>query len=103
MRSAILSRSLRAGAKLPSSRELAVRLAVSRTAVVAAYEQLLVEGYVTGRAGAGTYIAADLPEPFAGTSPRQRKRTAPTAKVTARQTGSTSTVCVWAIKKPRGR
>ena len=80
MRSAILSRSLRAGAKLPSSRELAVRLAVSRTAVVAAYEQLLAEGYVTGKAGAGTYIAADLPEPFAGTSPRQRKRTAPVAK-----------------------
>ena len=81
MRSAILSRSLRAGAKLPSSRELAVRLAVSRTAVVAAYEQLLAEGYVTGKAGAGTYIAVDLPEPFAGTSPRQKKRTAPAAKV----------------------
>src|SRR3954464_6752805 len=78
MRSAILSRALRAGATLPSSRELAIRLAVSRTAVVAAYEQLLAEGYVTGKTGAGTYIAADLPEPFAGTPPRQRKR-APSA------------------------
>ena len=83
MRSAILSRSLPAGAKLPSSRELAVRLAVSRTAVVAAYEQLLVEGYVTGRAGAGTYIAADLPEPFARAAPRPKKRTAPAGKTMA--------------------
>jgi GntR family transcriptional regulator/MocR family aminotransferase len=33
MRAAILSRALRAGAKLPSTRELAMRLAVSRTAV----------------------------------------------------------------------
>jgi GntR family transcriptional regulator/MocR family aminotransferase len=77
MRAAILSRALRAGTKLPSSRELAVRLAVSRSAVVAAYEQLLAEGYVTGKIGAGTYIAADLPEPFAGTLPR-KKRTPPT-------------------------
>jgi len=78
IRSVILSRTLRAGAKLPSSRELATRLAVSRTAVVAAYEQLLAEGYVTGKTGAGTYIAADLPEPFAGTRPKPVKR-APTA------------------------
>src|SRR4051812_2999178 len=81
-RSAILSRALRAGAKLPSSRELAIRLAVSRTAVVAAYEQLLAEGYVTGKTGAGTYIAADLPEPFARASPKPRKRTAPAGKAT---------------------
>src|SRR4051812_19841071 len=83
MRSAILSRALRAGAKLPSSRDLALRLAVSRTAVVAAYEQLLAEGYVTGRTGAGTYIAADLPEPFAGTRPKPRKRTPVPGKAAA--------------------
>lgn len=83
MRGAILSRALRAGAKLPSSRELALRLKVSRTAVVAAYEQLLAEGYVTGKIGAGTYIAADLPEPFAGTRARQRKRPAPAGKAAA--------------------
>jgi GntR family transcriptional regulator/MocR family aminotransferase len=83
MRAAILSRALRAGAKLPSSRGLALRLAVSRTAVVAAYEQLLAEGYVTGKTGAGTYIAADLPEPFAGERPKQRKRTPPAGKATA--------------------
>src|SRR3954447_23027515 len=83
MRSAILSRALRAGAKLPSSRELAIRLAVSRTAVVAAYEQLLAEGYVTGKTGAGTYIAADLPEPFADAAPRQKRRPQPAGKAMA--------------------
>ena len=86
MRAAILSRALRAGAKLPSSRELAVRLSVSRTAVVAAYEQLLAEGYVTGKTGAGTYIAADLPEPFARTPPRQKKRAPPAGKAAAPST-----------------
>ena len=65
LRSAILSGTLRPGTKLPSTRELAVQLGVSRSAVVAAFEQLLAEGYASGKKGAGTYIASDLPEPFA--------------------------------------
>jgi GntR family transcriptional regulator/MocR family aminotransferase len=65
LRSAILSGALRSATKLPSTRELAVQLGVSRSAVVAAFEQLLAEGYACGRKGAGTYIASDLPEPFA--------------------------------------
>jgi GntR family transcriptional regulator/MocR family aminotransferase len=59
--------------KLPSTRELAVQLGVSRSAVVAAFEQLLAEGYASGKKGAGTFIASDLPEPFAaihGRKPR---------------------------------
>jgi GntR family transcriptional regulator/MocR family aminotransferase len=63
-RAAILSRALRPGSKLPSTRELAAQLKVSRTAVVSAYEQLLAEGYTMGRKGAGTYISSELPEPF---------------------------------------
>src|SRR5258708_18733468 len=58
---AILEQRLRAGAKLPASRALAEQLGLSRTAVVAAYEQLLAEGYTTSRTGSGTYVAADLP------------------------------------------
>jgi GntR family transcriptional regulator / MocR family aminotransferase len=64
LRSAILSGALRPATKLPSTRELAAQLGVSRSAVVAAFEQLLAEGYASGRKGAGTYIASDLPEPF---------------------------------------
>jgi len=73
LRSAILSGALHPGMKLPSTRELAVQLGVSRSAVVAAFEQLLAEGYASGKKGAGTFIASDLPEPFAaihGRKPR---------------------------------
>ena len=64
LRSAILSRALRPATKLPSTRELATQLGVSRSAVVSAFEQLIAEGYTFGKKGAGTYIAPDLPEPF---------------------------------------
>jgi DNA-binding transcriptional regulator YhcF (GntR family) len=62
IRSAILSRTFPPGTKLPSTRELAQRLSVARESVVTAYEQLLAEGFISGKAGSGTYIASDLPE-----------------------------------------
>jgi GntR family transcriptional regulator/MocR family aminotransferase len=58
---AILDQTLPPGARLPATRSLAAQLGLSRTAIVAAYEQLLVEGYTMGRVGAGTYVASDLP------------------------------------------
>ena len=48
------------GAKLPSSRSMASRLGVARGSVVEAYRQLLAEGYVEGRAGAGTFVCVDM-------------------------------------------
>ncbi|WP_137179382.1 PLP-dependent aminotransferase family protein [Roseomonas sp. AR75] len=62
LRGAILSGVLPPGARLPPSRALAVDLGVARNSVVAAYEQLLAEGFVRGRVGAGTFVAADLPD-----------------------------------------
>src|ERR1700729_2444438 len=56
-RQAILRRVMTSGERLPSSRELAEQLHVSRTVVVLAYEQLLAEGFVVGRAGSGTFVA----------------------------------------------
>jgi GntR family transcriptional regulator/MocR family aminotransferase len=56
-RLAILRRVMSSAERLPSSRELAEQLHVSRTVVVLAYEQLLAEGFVVGRAGSGTYVA----------------------------------------------
>lgn len=61
LRAAILSGRLEPGAKLPASRALARELNVSRTTVLLAYEQLLAEGYVTGRIGSGTFVSAKLP------------------------------------------
>jgi GntR family transcriptional regulator/MocR family aminotransferase len=73
LRSAILSRRLRPGTKLPSTRELAAQLGVSRAAAVAAYEQLLAEGYTSGRHGSGTYISSDFPEQIGENALRRRK------------------------------
>jgi len=61
-RTAILSRELRPGQRIPSSRELAAELRVSRFPVLSAFAQLLAEGYFESRVGAGTFVSASLPE-----------------------------------------
>ena len=58
IRTAVLSGGLRAGAKLPSSRALASSLGIARASAVAAYEQLLAEGYIETRRGSGTFVSA---------------------------------------------
>jgi GntR family transcriptional regulator/MocR family aminotransferase len=83
IRSAILSQSLRPGTKLPSTRELASQLAVSRSAVVSAYEQLLAEGYASGKIGSGSYVSSDLPPPVEGRSPKRGKRPGATTRAAA--------------------
>jgi GntR family transcriptional regulator / MocR family aminotransferase len=61
IRLAILSHQLQGGSKLPSSRTLAAEINCSRNTVIAAYEQLLAEGYVVARIGSGTVVADTLP------------------------------------------
>lgn len=46
------------GTRVPSSRQLAVDLGVSRSVVVEAYEQLGAEGYLVSQRGSGTSVAA---------------------------------------------
>ncbi|WP_211659228.1 PLP-dependent aminotransferase family protein [Phytoactinopolyspora halophila] len=46
-----------AGDRLPSTRELAAGLGVSRTVTAAAYEQLYSEGWIVARHGSGTFVA----------------------------------------------
>ncbi|BDT89199.1 PLP-dependent aminotransferase family protein [Nocardia cyriacigeorgica] len=58
LRRAATSGALRGGDRLPSSRSLAAQLAVSRTVVAAAYDQLHAEGWLSGRRGSGTYLTA---------------------------------------------
>src|SRR5262245_53096238 len=50
------------GTRLPSSRELAQDLGVSRTTTLLALEQLLAEGYLTARRGSGTFVTEELPD-----------------------------------------
>jgi GntR family transcriptional regulator/MocR family aminotransferase len=60
MRQAILSGILSAGERLPSTRDLAEQLEISRTVAVLAYEHLLAEGFIAGRGGSGTYVSEGL-------------------------------------------
>jgi GntR family transcriptional regulator/MocR family aminotransferase len=61
LRAAIATGRLVSGARLPSSRELAAQLRVSRGVVVAAYEQLIAEGRLVARRGSGTLVATAPP------------------------------------------
>ncbi|MGD9894359.1 MAG: PLP-dependent aminotransferase family protein [Dehalococcoidia bacterium] len=67
LREAILSGRLVSGTRLPSSRLLAAQLRIARGTVVAAYEELVSEGYCEARVGAGTFVAITPP-------PRQMAR-----------------------------
>ncbi|MEP6620135.1 MAG: PLP-dependent aminotransferase family protein [bacterium] len=62
LRRAILSGALRPEQRVPSTRILAIELGVSRLPVLAAYDQLLHEGYLNGRRGSGTFVSAALPD-----------------------------------------
>src|SRR3954470_21620902 len=75
LRDQILRGRLQRGARLASTRTLAEHLAVSRFTVVSALDRLLAEGYLTTRAGSGTYITRTLPEEVM--RPAVGRRTAP--------------------------
>jgi GntR family transcriptional regulator/MocR family aminotransferase len=62
LRQAILDGRLRPGERMPATRALAAQLAISRTTTVLAYEQLLAEGYVEARRGAGTFVSRQVPD-----------------------------------------
>jgi len=62
IRNAILTGKLGKSDPLPSTRELAVQLGLSRMTVVNAYDQLTAEGYLTSTVGSGTFVSEDLPE-----------------------------------------
>jgi GntR family transcriptional regulator/MocR family aminotransferase len=61
LRAAIVDGRLKPGLRLPPTREMAAAYRVSRNTVVAAYDLLLTEGYLTAQRGAGTFVAAALP------------------------------------------
>jgi GntR family transcriptional regulator/MocR family aminotransferase len=52
----VMNGMLRQGEPLPSSRELAAQLSVSRNTVSSAYERLAAEGILQARAGVGTFV-----------------------------------------------
>src|SRR5580692_1205298 len=60
-RRAILQGQLRHGQRVPSTRNLAAELKVSRIPVSSAYEQLRAEGYLEAFVGAGTCVVRSIP------------------------------------------
>jgi GntR family transcriptional regulator/MocR family aminotransferase len=77
IRAAIRRGRVEAGLRLPSTRWLAADLGVSRNTVIAAYDQLLAEGYAESRVGAGTFVASQLSSDRIG-APRRTDRRDPT-------------------------
>jgi GntR family transcriptional regulator/MocR family aminotransferase len=83
---AILDGRLRAGERLPPTRDLARQLEVSRNTVATAYERLTAEGFLVGKVGAGTFVSTEpltrLHEraaPVGGVQPRDLWRSLPQA------------------------
>ncbi len=62
IRGSILSGRLKGGLKLPGTRTLAKELGISRNTIILAFEQLIAEGYMKGKAGAGTYVSREIPD-----------------------------------------
>ena len=87
IRAAVLAGRLSAGARLPSTRALAADLDISRNTVAGAFDQLVAEGYIEGRPGAGTFVAKELPDQLLRVSSSTRTRRpsgAPAAQLSKR-------------------
>jgi GntR family transcriptional regulator/MocR family aminotransferase len=70
LRAAIVDGRLPAGSRLPSTRDLATQLGVSRKTTLEVFERLTAEGFLTGRQGDGTFVADGV----AAMPPRVRAR-----------------------------
>jgi GntR family transcriptional regulator/MocR family aminotransferase len=83
LRDAIRSGRLRAGERLPSSRELARALGTSRGLVQECYAQLQAEGYLTSRVGAATVVADTAPPDTRGPAPARPATPGPPRRLLA--------------------
>ena len=91
MRRAMLDGKLCAGDRLPSSRELTQDLKLSRNTVVAALNQLSVEGYLVSLVGSGTYVNDSLPK--AHQHQKQAHGASTQAQLSKRGTALATTFC----------
>src|SRR5215813_10221135 len=86
LKSTIREGRLAPDARLPSTRELAADLRVSRNTVVLAYEQLLAEGYLVGRNRATASVASTLPTSARPVSSRSKENPPPVSAYARRLT-----------------
>ncbi|ADB29180.1 transcriptional regulator, GntR family with aminotransferase domain protein [Kribbella flavida DSM 17836] len=98
VRAAVRDGRLQAGHRLPSTRDLARELGVSRAVAQAAYDQLHAEGWIVGRTGSGTYIADVVP-----LTPPVRQRRSRTADSSSNSpTAAASTSSSWPGRTSKG-
>lgn len=81
IREAILAHVLPVGLQLPSSRELARELKMSRNTVTYAYEQLVAEGFLESRTGAGTFVADTVPHAIPEAASKESANVNPTTSL----------------------
>ena len=89
-RTAINDGALNPGQRIPSTRVLALEIGVSRFPVVNAYAQLLAEGYIESRVGAGTVVSRSLPAHLRSSPPANKRL--PTSRSEARPVSRRSSV-----------
>ncbi|WP_028654787.1 aminotransferase-like domain-containing protein [Nocardioides sp. J54] len=75
VRQLVLDGGLAPGDRMPASRRLAADLGVSRSVVEQAFDQLLAEGWLEARRGAGTWVAGGPGGRAAGLARPARRRT----------------------------
>ncbi|MBH1966764.1 MAG: PLP-dependent aminotransferase family protein [Pseudomonadales bacterium] len=59
IRKQILNGRIQGGVRLPSTRTLSNELGLSRITILNAFDQLIAEGFLASRTGAGTYVGTD--------------------------------------------
>jgi GntR family transcriptional regulator/MocR family aminotransferase len=74
LREAIGAGRLGAGVRVPSTRRLAAALHVSRNVVASSYAQLIAQGWLTARHGAGTFVCDRNGSPAQRPAPGRRAR-----------------------------
>lgn len=84
LREAVRNGDIGAGDALPATRSLAASLQVARGTVIEAYEQLIAEGFLEAKAGAGTRVAPALAGPRSVSEPRMDAERATEAELSER-------------------
>jgi GntR family transcriptional regulator / MocR family aminotransferase len=84
LRAGIVEGRLAGGTQLPSTRDLATQLGVSRKTTLDVFERLLAEGFLHARAGAGTFVATGLQRLPAERSARAARHATLSEKSSAR-------------------
>lgn len=90
LRQLILAGDVEAGSKLPASRSLARDTHLSRNTILAAYEQLQAEGYITSAPRSGLFVSDTAPGPLGrkqGGVPRPPQESAGGFALSARGAG----------------